>query len=79
MQWYPIQGYEGRYEVSEDGQKVRSVPRKIRFVDAERILPSKILKPNKVGAYHFHTGNNVKYVRREQIVPVYPKKTPKTE
>lgn len=43
--WLPVVGYEGYYEVSDQG-RVRSITRRVRFVDGRsRIAPECILKP----------------------------------
>lgn len=48
VEWRAVPGFEGRYEVSSDGQ-VRSLARVLRFIwrgkPKERPLPAKLLKP----------------------------------
>lgn len=45
-EWRPIEGYEGRYEVSDLG-RVRSLPRTEHSADGRRIVKGGILRPNQ--------------------------------
>ena len=73
MKWYPVKGYEGCYEVSEDGTQVRSVPRKRTFGNSTRTLPSRIMRLNGEGKYVLRTlENGPRLVAPSRIVPVKP-------
>lgn len=51
--WKDIEGYEGRYQISNYG-RVRSLPRKVRFGNQTRLVGGKILKHKvKRGGYAF--------------------------
>lgn len=51
VEWRPVVGYEGYYEVSSGGQ-VRSLPRKVPYKDGRVALrPGKLLRPRKLKDY----------------------------
>jgi len=53
--WKNIPGYEGRYQVSDEG-RVRSIDRPVRVVchgvEAVRIAKGKLLRPGRMGSGH---------------------------
>ena len=51
MQWFPVKGFEGDYEVSEDGSTVRSLTRQRWFGNARRTVLGRIMRLNCKGKY----------------------------
>ena len=51
MQWFPVKGFEGDYEVSEDGSIVRSLTRQRWFGNARRTVPGRVMRLNSKGKY----------------------------
>lgn len=72
MNWLPVKGFEGLYEVSKDGKQVRSTQRLVRFGLTSRIKNPKILEVH-LGRYYQLTKNGNKYqVKLEDIHPSAP-------
>lgn len=65
QQWLPVVGWEGLYEVSDQG-RVRSVERVVRFGATTRTVPSTVLKPGKTtkGALYVVLSNGKSCNRR---------------
>lgn len=63
--WLPVVGWEGLYEVSDQG-RVRSVERVVRFGATTRTVPSTVLKPGKTtkGALYVVLSNGKSCNRR---------------
>ena len=53
--WLPVVGFEGQYEVSDQG-RVRSLPHLVRVVargtEAKRLSPGRMLRPGKMNRGH---------------------------
>ena len=56
--WFPIPGFEGIYEMTADGAKVRSLPRKRTFGNSDRMVKGKQLTMNKDGGYRLTNPRN---------------------
>lgn len=69
--WYPVKGFEGRYEVSEDGQQVRSLPKETRFGRYGRKTEVRLMKLTPDGYFQLRTVSGVlKRIRKDAIIPV---------
>ena len=51
MKWFSIIGFEGRYECTEDGMRVRSCARHWWYGNAEKISRPKEIKRRSSGAF----------------------------
>ena len=69
--WYPVKGFEGRYEISEDGQQVRSLPKKTMFGRYGRKTEGRLMKLTPDGYFQLRTVSGVlKRIRKDAIIPV---------
>lgn len=80
--WLPIPGYEGAYEVSNQG-RVRSVERRVRLVtrsgtEATRLVPARILRPgcSKSGHVSVALGNGNSRLVHQLVLEAFVGKRP---
>lgn len=68
MNWLPVKGFEGLYEVSEDGQQVRCTQKIVWFGATSRIKNPRVLVLTK-GRYHLLKNGRHYQVKKEDIQP----------
>lgn len=77
--WFPIRGFEGRYEMLADGSKVRALPRVVWFGNSRRVSKVHFMNRNAKGQYSLTNDCRKYFLRPDELVPVMPEGACKSE
>lgn len=68
LKFFEIKGFEGRYVMTSDASKVRSLPKKWFIGGALKVTPEKILKKGKDGRFNLRGVSEIKRLTVEQLL-----------